>query len=123
MDNTRTLDCHFETIAWGLLFILWGITILFDFVPVGIGIVGTGVILLGLNAARALNGVPTRGGTTTLGILALVWGGLDLARSILPLPFELTLFAIFAILLIMQGVIVLARELRRIRKEGFGNPV
>ena len=106
-----------------MLFILWGITILIDIVPVGIGIVGTGVILLGLNAARALNHVPTRSGTTTLGILALVWGGLDLARSILHLPFELTLFAIFAILLIVQGVIVLARELLRIRKADIGNPV
>ena len=121
MDNTRSLNRNFETMAWGLLLILWGITILFDFVPGGIGIAGTGLILLGLNAARSLNSIPTKGGTTILGILALVWGGLELARPILPLPFELSDGAIFAILLIALGGILLARELLRIRRAGVEN--
>jgi len=116
MNNTHSLNRDFERIAWGLLFMLWGVTVLFDFVPVGVGILGTGLILLGLNAARSLRGIPTRGGTTILGILALVWGGLDLAGAILRLPYELPAFAI---LLIVLGLVLLASELFRIRKTGF----
>ena len=114
MDNTRTLNRSFETIAWGAFFIWWGITELFKFLPDGAGALGLGLILLGLNAARSLNGVPTSGFTTTLGILALVLGGLELAAAAFSLPFELP---VFAILLIVFGVIVLARELTGNRNE------
>jgi hypothetical protein len=41
-------------------------------------------------------------------VLALVWGGLELADAAFRLPFELP---IFAILLIVCGLIVLARAL------------
>ncbi len=64
--------------------------------------------------ARSLNGLPTSGFTTTLGILALVSGGLELAGSILHLSFEIP---VFASLLIVLGVILLARELLQIRNE------
>jgi hypothetical protein len=108
MNSPRTLDRQFETMAWGLLLVIWGVTIMFDFLPVGIGITGTGLVFLGLNGARLLNGIPTRSATYTLGILALVWGGLELARSVLQLPFEIP---VFAILLIVLGSIWLARGL------------
>jgi len=108
MENTRTLNRNFETIAWGAFFVWWGITGLFKFLPEGTGAVGFGLILIGLNVARSLNGMPTSGFTITLGILALVLGGLELAGFFLSLPFELP---IFAILVIVLGVIVLAREL------------
>jgi hypothetical protein len=118
MDNTKSLNSIFETIAWGLILVLWGLTILFDFLPAGIGIFGTGLIFLGLNGVRSLNGIPTWEGTTILGILALEWGGLELADLILDLQFELSDWAIFAILLIVLGAILLARSLPRIRKTG-----
>ncbi len=108
MENTRTLNRNFETVAWGAFFIWWGITELFKILPAGTGAVGFGLILLSLNVARSLNGIPTSGLTITLGILALVLGGLELAGFFLSLPFELP---IFAILLVVLGVIVLAREL------------
>lgn len=108
MDITRTLDRRLDTTAWGAFFIWWGITALFGFLPEGVGALGLGVILLGLNAARSLNGIPASGFTVTFGILALVLGGLELAASILSLPFDLP---IFPILLIVLGLIVLAREL------------
>ena len=108
MENTRTLNRNLETMAWGAFFIWWGITELFQFLPHGAGAIGIGLIWLGLNAARSLNGIPTSGLTTTLGILALVLGGLELASLVVPLPFKLP---VFAILLIVLGVIVLAREL------------
>jgi hypothetical protein len=114
MENTRTLNRNLETMAWGALFIWWGITELFQFLPHGTGAIGIGLIFLGLNLARSLNGLPTSGFSTTLGILALVLGGLELASSVLRLPFELP---VFAILLIVLGVILLARELLRSKNE------
>ena len=110
-----------QAITWGLLLILWGITALFDFVPAGVGIAGTGLILLGLNAARYLSDIPTKGGTTILGILALVWGGLDLARQILHLPFASSGQATLAISLIVLGGILLARQLLRMSRPGVEN--
>jgi hypothetical protein len=114
MDNTRTLNTSFETAAWGLIFIWWGITTLFTFLPDGAGAIGIGLILLGLNLIRSLNGIPTRDFTTILGILALVFGGLELAGSVLHLPFELP---VFPILLIVLGVILLACDLLRNRNK------
>jgi hypothetical protein len=112
MNNTKTLNRTYEAIAWGAIFIWWGITELVTILPNGSGVIGFGLILLGLNAARVRNGIPAKGFTTTIGILALAWGGLELAGAILPLPFELP---VFAILLIVLGVIVLAPELSRNR--------
>jgi hypothetical protein len=115
MENVRTVNRNFETVAWGLFFVWWGITELFPFLPHGLGAIGIGLILLGLNAARSRNGIPASGFTTTLGILALVLGGLELASSVLSLPFEIP---VFAILLIVLGVIVLWRGLLQNRSEG-----
>jgi len=109
MNNTQTLHRNYEAIAWGALFFWWGITELANFLPDGIGAIGVGLILLGVNAVRSRNGIPISGFSTTLGILALVWGGLTLIGVVLSLPFELP---VFAILLIVLGVIVLGRELK-----------
>jgi hypothetical protein len=114
MENTRTLNRNLETVAWGAFFIWWGITELFQFLPHGTSAIGIGLIFLGLNVARRLNGIPTSGFSTTLGILALVLGGLELASSVLRLPFDIP---VFAILLIVLGVILLARELLRSKNE------
>ncbi len=114
MENARILNRSYETVAWGAFFIWWGITELFPSLPHGLGAVGIGLILLGLNAARSRNGIPTSGFTTALGILALVLGGLELAGPVLRLPFELP---VFAILLIVLGVTVLGRSLIQTRSE------
>ncbi len=114
MENARIVNRSFETLAWGAFFIWWGITELFPFLPHGLGAVGIGMILLGLNAARSRNGIPTSGFTTTLGILALVLGGLELAGTALRLPFELP---ICAILLIVLGLTVLGRSLIQNKSE------
>ncbi len=110
MENVQTLNHKLETVAWAAFFIWWGITELFQALPPGIGALGIGVILLSLNAARRQNRLPASGFTITLAILALVLGGLELAGAILHLPFELP---VFAILLIVLGVVVLVRELPR----------
>ncbi len=108
MDNIQVKNRTLDGLAWGTIFIWWGLIELFHFLPDGTGALGLGLILIGLNAARYLNGLPTSGFTMTLGILALVWGGLDLAGVFLALPFQIP---VFAILLIVLGVIVLARGL------------
>jgi len=110
MNATQTQNRNFEAIAWGALLIWWGITELVRVLPAGTGAIGIGLILLGLNAARSLNGIPASGFSTTLGVLALVWGGLELAGAVLHLPFELP---VFAILLITLGVLLLGREIFR----------
>jgi hypothetical protein len=115
MKTTRTLTHDLETLAWGGIFLWWGITELFK-LPNGADALGIGLILLGVNAARLLNGMPTNGFSLTLGILALVWGVLDLARALVRLPFELP---VFAILLIVLGATLLARELLQARRTSF----
>jgi hypothetical protein len=112
MESKQSLNRRFETIAWGLLFLWWGATELFVFLPDGTGAIGIGLILLGLNGMRSLNGFHTNGFTTVLGILALVWGGLELLNSAFRLPFEIP---VFAVLLIVLGLIFLAGELLRSR--------
>lgn len=115
MDNIQILNRKYETVAWGLLAILWGITILFDFVPFGVGVLGTGLVVLGINVVRSLNDLPTKNDNTGFGILMLAWGGLELARPILRLLFESADldWVIFAILLIGLGLILSLRGFLR----------
>ena len=108
MDNLQSLNRRFEAVACGAFFVWWGVTELFPSLPEGLGAIGIGAILLGLNAARSMNGIPASGFTTILGILAVVLGALEISRLVLRLPFELP---VFGILLIVLGVIFLTREL------------
>jgi hypothetical protein len=108
MEQQQALNRRLEAIGWGAFFVWWGVTELFQSLPEGIGAIGIGLILLGLNAVRSRNGICPSGFTTTLGILALVLGGLELVQLVLDLPFELP---VFGILLIVLGMIILAREL------------
>jgi len=112
--KSSKLNETLEAVAWGVLLVWWGITELFSFLPNGTGAIGVGLILLGLNVMRSLNGVPIRVWSTVLGILALVWGGLDLAGSLLRPSFEMPTFAI---LLVVLGVMLVGRELIRNRME------
>jgi len=114
MDHLKTQNHRFEAIAWGIFFVWWGVTELFPSLPEGIGAIGIGVILLGLNAVRAAKGIAASGFTTTLGILALALGALELSRLVLHLPFELP---VFGILLIVLGMIFLGRELMQTKVE------
>jgi hypothetical protein len=106
MEDKQALGRKFDTMAWGAFFIWWGITVLLKSLPVGVGAVGIGLILLGLNAARALNGIPTSGFTITLGLITLGLGGFDLAKAALHLQWD---FPLFAITLTLLGVLFLAR--------------
>ncbi len=110
MENTSKSTIDFGTLAWGALFILWGITEMFTSLPKGIGALGIGLILVGINLARAWTGQRVSGFSTTIGILALLLGGLELAQPYLHLSFELP---IFAILLLTFGLITLIGAIRK----------
>ncbi len=113
MDNTQMLNRNIERTGWGLLAILWGATILFDFVPFSVGLIGTGLILLGANVILRLNQLPAKSDNAVLGILILAWGGLEAGRPWLRQMFpsaDLD-WVIFAILLIGWGLILLVRAL------------
>lgn len=112
MNEKRLRKHDYEAIGWGAIFIWWGITEMIPALPEGIGALGLGLILLGLNAARARSGIPTSSFSIGLGILALVLGGLELAKVVLSLPFDLP---VFAILLIALGVLLLYRVVMRTR--------
>jgi hypothetical protein len=111
MNDTQSTNKNFGAIGWGLILVWWGITEMIKF-PNGAGAIGVGLILLGLNALRLVKGMPISGFSITIGFLALLWGGLDLAGSVLTLPFQLP---IFAILLIALGIGLVAPELLRTR--------
>jgi hypothetical protein len=105
-----------------LLAILWGATILFDFLPFGAGLIGSGLILIGVNILRTIKDLPIENDNAVVGSLVLAWGGLELARPFLRQQFpsaDLD-WVIFAILLAGFGVILLTRELLRVRRAGYG---
>lgn len=110
MQDTRTLNKRYETVAWGAFFILLGVTSLIPGVPSGLGTLGIGVILLGLNLARYLSQIPTSGFTITLGVIAIVLGAADVLQALLRLQVEVPFFPL---LLIVIGVIWLVRGVTR----------
>ena len=114
MENAQTLNRNLAVIGDSALLIWWGIVLMVHPLTIGMGAIGTGLIMLGVSAARALKGIPAKGSTTTIGIIALAWGALD---TVFDPRFELS----FAMLLIVTGVILLTRELLWVRKVGFGN--
>jgi hypothetical protein len=112
MDNARKLDTGLDALGWGALFMWWGITLLFTSWPEGIGALGVAVILFALNAVRLQKGVPVNVFSTTVALLALVLGVLQLAGSLLNLSYELP---VFPILLIVLGVTVVVRAMSSVR--------
>ncbi len=113
MEKVQTWDHNLATIGLGALLIWWGVVMVVNPLTIGMGAIGTGLILLGVNVARLLKGVPTKGSTTAVGIIALVWGALDQALA-------LRLWPSLATMLIVVGVVVIAGELLRVRQTGFG---
>ncbi len=111
--DTKRLERSFETAGWGLLCIWWGLSLIPRFLPNGFDAAGTGVILLGLSAARRIKGLPARGFAVVCGILCLIWGGLDLSRSVFHLPYRPP---VFAVLVMVLGVIFCGAAILREKK-------
>lgn len=110
MESTQKLTNDYSAIGESILLIWWGLVILLDPLTLGMGAIGTGLILLGLNAVRLMNAMPTKSATTTAGVIALMWGSLDTI-------FNLSVGASFAMLLVVMGMVVLANQLLRIGRD------
>lgn len=70
------LNERLETVGWGLfLIMLGGFSLVPDeTIPKGVWSIGLGLIFLGLNLARYLNGIRMSGFTTFIGVLSLLTG-------------------------------------------------
>ncbi len=108
MDNKERLNHIIATAGWGLLLIWWGVCFAVGPITFGMSAIGTGLILLGANAARLLLGIPRVGSTTGVGVVALVWGGLDTG-------FQLSFEASLAALLIVIGGMLIVSLAPRLR--------
>lgn len=105
MESEVSINRRYATIAWGALFIWWGIAVTFDPITLGMTAIGTGIILLTLNAARARKGIHTDSerSNAILATIAIAWGILDQARLMLALPSGLS----YAMMLFVIGVVIL----------------
>jgi len=95
------------SLPWALLLIWWGVLEIFPGRPAGVGVLGVGLILLGVNAVRVLRGGALCRFSVVIGAVMLVLGALSLVQPILDLPFNLQTFPA---LLIACGVTMLALE-------------
>jgi hypothetical protein len=103
-DVQRAVSKRLDELAWALFLILIGAIWLLPAgtVPEGTWLVGAGLILLGVNAARGLKGIQVSGLAIALGVLALVAGLSHLAGVKVP---------VFAILFILMGASIILRPL------------
>ncbi len=111
MQEAYALNRRYEAVAWGAFFILLGVTNLVRGIPPGVGEIGIGIILLGLNLARYMSKIPTSGFTLTVGIVACAVGFIDILRALVNPALELP---IFPLLLIVIGIIWLVRGVARV---------
>ena len=105
MNDIKTFNKRYEAVAWGAMFLLLGILSLIPGDQNGVFVLGTGIILLGLNLARYLGKIPTNGFTIILGALAFVVGTVALLRPVLNIP-PIELLS-FPVLLIVIGLYLL----------------
>lgn len=97
------LDRLLDDIGWGVFLLMTGLLWMAPrLVPSGTWLVGTGVLLLVLNAVRSAKGFAIHTFTLVLGLLALAGGLADLANVTIPF---------FALALVAFGVLLLARPI------------
>ncbi len=108
MEDTQPLNLNhtLAVIGDGALLIWWGLVILIDPITIAMGAIGSGLIMLAVNAARLLSRIPTKASTTYLGLIALTWG-------VLATLFNAGLGLAFALLLIVAGLATLGSLLQR----------
>jgi hypothetical protein len=99
-SDKQHLDRRFERVGWGLFLVMIGGLWLLPGVQPGVWLVGTGLIMLGLNAARNANGIPASTFTLILGTAAIVLGVSEMMGTAMP---------VFPILLIVIGASIVWR--------------
>ena len=97
MNHNEQLDKRYRSLAWGILFILIGSLSLIPGDQTSLAILGSGVILLGLNLARSVSRMPVNGFSLALGAAAFLTGAMVLFRAQLGLHFEVELLPIVLI--------------------------
>ena len=97
MNSNEQLDKRYRSIAWGVLFILIGTLSLIPGDQTSLAILGSGVILLGLNLGRSLSKIPMNGFSLALGAAAFLTGALVIFRSQLGIHFEIELLPVVLI--------------------------
>ena len=99
-------DKRIEDIGWGLLLIITGAAFLMPGweAPWATWLVGVGVVMLGLNVARYLNGIRARRFSMILGIFAVTAGVGNFAGVDLEVP-------LFAALLMLLGASIILKPL------------
>jgi hypothetical protein len=98
MESTKLLKHNIASLGEAVLLIWWGVVLAVNPLTIGIGAMGTGLILLGVNAVRLLKGLHAKSSTTAFGIVSLTWGALDQAL-------RLDFWPSFAVLLIVIGMV------------------
>ena len=106
MDSTKMINRNIAGVGWGALLIWWGVVVLIGPITIGMGAIGTGLILLGLTAWRRLKGVPIRNANVPVGLIAIAWGAVDTA-------FRLQFWPSFAALLIIIGLVEVVKVVSR----------
>ncbi len=97
MNHNEQLDKQYRNIAWGAFFILIGVLSLIPGDQTSLAILGSGVIMLGLNLARSLSRIPVNGFSIALGAAAFLAGAAVIFRSSLGIHFEVGLLPLVLI--------------------------
>jgi hypothetical protein len=96
------MNKRLDEIGWGIFLIMIGTIWLVPSVPQGTWLVGTGILLVLLNAYRYVRNLAWSGVSTVLGVLVLAAGLSEMFGVTLPL---------FAIFLVVAGATMLLRPL------------
>ena len=97
MNYYDELDSRYRSLAWGALFILVGTLSIIPGDQASLAILAAGVILLVLNVARSLSGIPINGFHIALGAVAFIAGAIGVFRAQLGIHFEVQLVPIVLI--------------------------
>ena len=105
MEDTELLNRRYSLAGWGALLVWIGAVSFLpgSRLPLGLGLLGIGTILLGIHAARRLiHKIPANGTDTALGVMVITLGAAELFRSLVPIPAGL----------IATGLVLLVRSRR-----------
>jgi len=109
MSDKKTFNHNLSIFGWGALFIWWGIAVMIEPVTLAMTAMGTGLIMLAVNAARVLRGIRPVRSTTRIGFTIIAWGILDQVRLVLGLPSGLS----FALALMVIGLNIWVTQIVR----------
>ena len=97
-EQVAPIDKKLSAVSWGLLFLWAGMTLLSDQLHSGVGLLGLGIIILGLQVARLYYKLPLEGVWVIVGIAFTLGGVSRLFHLDIP---------IVAIALVLGGLLAL----------------